>query len=138
MNAEILQVWCGHYTALCGITPWGLAVLQQVYRFIASAKTLRLEVWPSVRAEMKIAASLAWLTIRDLASPILRTVETGDSSTSGYALMAYPLESVIWKSMRVHEKWRFISMPEELKQLAKKQDVDTFTNLLRLVILAVP
>ena len=112
--------------------------MQQVYRFIASAKTLRLEVWPSVRAEMKIAASLAWLTIRDLASPILRTVETGDSSTSGYALMAYPLESVIWKSMRVHEKWRFISMPEELKQLAKKQDVDTFTNLLRLVILAVP
>ena len=47
LNVEILQVWCGHYTALCGIT--------------------------------------------------------------------YPLESVIWKSMRVHEKWRFISMPEELE-----------------------
>lgn len=61
-NAEILQVWCGHYTALCGIT--------------------------------------------------------------------YPLESVIWKSMRVHEKWRFISMPEELKQLAKNQDVESFSNML--------
>lgn len=62
LNAEILQVWCGHYTALCGIT--------------------------------------------------------------------YPLESVIWKSVRVHEKWRFISMPEELKQLAKNQDVESFSNML--------
>ena len=62
LNVEILQVWCGHYTALCGIT--------------------------------------------------------------------YPLESVIWKSMRVHEKWRFISMPEELKQLAKNQDVESFSNML--------
>eukprot|EP00435_Cladocopium_sp_Y103_P009898 s3109_g2.t1 len=131
LTAEVLQVWTGHYTSLCAITPWGLSALQQVYRFIQKAGTRRLEVWPSVRAEMKMAYSLAWLTWRDLTAPIMRTVETGDASSSGYALMAcYPPTDLTWQAMRVHEKWRFIAMPSDLREAAVKQDIEGFTNIL--------
>ena len=34
LKGHTLQIWTGHYTALCGLTPWGLAALQHVYRFI--------------------------------------------------------------------------------------------------------
>lgn len=131
LSSEVLQVWTGHFTSLCSITPWGLAALQQVYRFIQKSNGKRLEVWPSVRAELKMASSLAWLTWRNLSAPIMKTVETGDASTSGYALMAcYPDEQLTWQSMRVHEKWRFISMPAGLKDAAIKQDLEQFSLLL--------
>ena len=128
LSTEILQVWTGHFTSLCSITPWGLSALQQVYRFMQKSNGKRIEVWPSVRSELKIAASLAWLTWRDLTAPVMRTVETGDASTSGYALMAcYPPHDLTWPAMRVHEKWRFISMPASLKECAAHQDLDGFT-----------
>lgn len=45
-------------------------------------------MWPSVRRELKIAASLSWMTWRPLGCPLMRVVEVGDSATSGYALMS--------------------------------------------------
>ena len=87
LSGDVLQVWAGHYTALCGISPWGLSVLERTYRFICKAGGKRKFVWSSVRNEMKMAASLSWLTWRSLNAGIMRNVETGDASSSGYALM---------------------------------------------------
>ena len=125
LHGKVLQVWAGHYTALCGITPWGLSVLQSVYRFIPKAMDKKIKVWSSVRHEV------AWMTWRSLASPIMTTVEVGDSATSGYALMScQPDESTIRRAMAVQEKWRFIPLPEELKKHAVDQDLTGFSNAL--------
>ena len=132
LKGHALQIWTGHYTALCGLTPWGLSALQHVYRFIESAGDKRIAVWPSVRRELKIAGSLVWMTWRQLTSLPMKVVEAGDSSTSGFAMMAcYPDASVTREAMRTHERWRFIAMPDELKNFANAQDVDAFQDALR-------
>lgn len=131
LSGHILQVWTGHFTSLCSLTPWGLACLQHVYRFIESCGDRRINVWPSVRSELKNAGSLVWMTWKQLNSPVMRVVEVGDSSGCGYAMMAsYPDPSITREAIRVHEKWRFIPMPNELRQLADSEDHVGFQKLL--------
>ena len=135
LTGDVLQVWAGHYTALCGITPWGLSVLEHTYRFICKAGGKRKFVWSSVRNEMKMAASLSWLTWKPLNAGIMRNVETGDASSSGYALMVtQPPPAMIEKAMRTHERWRFIPMPVELKDMASAGDTDGFNNVLQSLV----
>ena len=131
LHGKILQVWAGHFTSLCSITPWGLSILQSTYKFIQKSLDKRIVVWPSVRRELKIAASLSWMTWRPLGCPLMRVVEIGDSATSGYALMAgEPPEDIVRRAMSVHEKWRFIPLPEELKSKVHDNDVDGFVQTL--------
>ena len=87
LGAKALQTWAGHYTSLCSHTPWGLSVLQHLYRFIEVSRDRRVKVWPSVKRELKMASSLVWMTWRDLGSPLCRLVDVGDSSSAGYAMM---------------------------------------------------
>ena len=132
LKGHTLQIWTGHYTALCGLTPWGLAALQHVYRFIETAGEKRLHVWPSVRKELKIAGSLVWMTWRQLTATPMKVVEAGDSSSSGFAMTAcYPEVSLTREAMRTHERWRFIAMPDELKKHATAHDIDAFQDALR-------
>lgn len=131
IHGKVMQVWAGHFTCLCSIAPWGLSVLQHTYRFIQTALNGKVRVWSSVRHEMKLAASLAWMTWRSLDAPIMRCVEVGDSATSGYALMScFPDLPVIQRALAVQEKWRFIPLPDALKQHALNQDHDGFTQAL--------
>lgn len=117
LRGEALQVWCGHYTSLCSLTPWGLSALQHVYRFIPRALGKRIRVWSSVRSEMKTAASLVWMCWRKLSAPVITSVEVGDSSTAVYAMMMTQAPAdMISQCMRVHERWRFLPMPDELRQ----------------------
>ncbi len=103
--------------SLCGITPYGLSALHHTYRFIQASLDKRITVWPVVRQELKTCASLVWLTWKRLDSTVMSVVEVGDSATSGYAMMAcVPPKHVVKHAMKVHEKWRFIPMPSELKQ----------------------
>ena len=91
----------------------------------------RTNTWPSVRSELKNAGSLVWMTWKQLNSSVMRVVEVGDSSGSGYAMMAsYPDPSITCEAIRVHEKWRFIPMPCELRDLADNEDHVGFQKLL--------
>eukprot|EP00438_Fugacium_kawagutii_P030000 Skav225301 [mRNA] locus=scaffold445:112717:116856:+ [translate_table: standard] len=131
IRGDVLQVWTGHFTALCSLTPWGLACLQDTYRFIQTHEGRRGVIWPSVRQELKIAGALAWMCWRSLDSPIMHLVEVGDSATSGYALMASePDPGIVRQSMLVHEKWRFLPLPLSLKESAGRGDVVAFQQSL--------
>ena len=131
LGAKALQVWAGHYTSICNHTPWGLSALQHIYRFIEVSRNHRVKVWPSVKREMKLACSLAWLTWRDLGGKLCRLVDVGDSSSSGYAMMTCePGLDKIRAAMAFHEKWRFIPMPEPLKKAAENLDVESFQSVL--------
>lgn len=131
LKGDLLQIWTGHYTSLCGITPYGLSALNHTYRFIQASLNKRITVWPVVRHELKICASLVWLTWKRLDSTVMSVVEVGDSATSGYAMMACkPPEHVVKQAMKIHEKWRFIPMPSELKQCVEDQNLDAFSELL--------
>ena len=131
LHGQVLQVWAGHFTALCGINPCCLSVLDHVYRFIQKALDGRIQVWSQVRREIKTASSIVWLTWRNLASGLMRVVEVGDSATSGYALMSCkPSERIIRNTIGVHERCRFIPMPSELREKADQLDIDGFSKIL--------
>ncbi len=135
LKGEVLQIWAGHYTSLCSLAPWGLSVLENTYRFIQLALGRKIRVWASVRHELKTAAAVVWLCWRSLKAPIQHVVEVGDSSSSGFALMAgtFPVDQ-IFAAIRVHERWRFIPMPEELKHAAQEGPEPFQTVLERLVV----
>ena len=131
LSGHILQIWTGHFTSLCSVTPWGLSCLQRVYRFIELAGVGRKVVWSSVRQELKLASALAWMTWRSLAAPFSEVVDVGDSATSGYAMMScLPPIDLIKQSVRVHEKWRFLPMPEALRNPANAGDHIAFEEAL--------
>ena len=128
VKGKTLQVWAGHFTSICAFIPCALSCLQHTYRFIRAADHGgRVKLWSSVRREVKIASAVAWLSRRDLGAPFCLTAEIGDSSTSGYALMAgRPGVERLRKAMAVHEKWRFIPMPDALKSVAALGDAERF------------
>lgn len=131
LHGHVLQVWAGHYTSLCSHTPWGLSALQHIYRFIEVSQHKRVRVWPSVRQELKLACSLIWMTWKDLGAPYCRLVDVGDSSSFGYAMMTCdPGKPRVKSAMSFHEKWRFIPMPETLKQAAQHHDTRGFGDAL--------
>ena len=131
LNADILQIWAGHYTSLMGIASHGLSALFDTYRFIETAKNGRKTVWSSVRREMKHCAALVWMAIRPLVAPTMNLVEVGDASSSGYAMMASePPVGLIKQASVIHERWRFCPMPAELKDLVGKGDSDGFVQVL--------
>jgi hypothetical protein len=131
VKGKLLQIWAGHFTSLCALTPWGLSCLQDLYRFIEVAKTKRVRLRPSVRRELKVASALVWMTWRDLGAPFSKIVEVGDASTSGYAMMACePGVDRIRKAVRFHEKWRFVPMPESLKAAVSHRDVQKLEEAL--------
>lgn len=131
VKGKLLQIWAGHFTSLCALTPWGLSCLQDLYRFIEVAKVKRMKLWPSVRREIKVASAVVWMTWRDLAAPFSKVVEVDDSSSSGYALVSCePGVERIRTATKVHEKWRFIAMPECLKAAAVSCDSKAFEEKL--------
>lgn len=135
VKGKLLQIWAGHFTSLCALTPWGLACLQDVYRFVENAKTKRVKLWPSVRRELKVASAVVWMTWRELGAPFSELVEVGDSSSRGYAMMACsPGLDRIRKATSFHEKWRFIAMPECLKKAIAHRDAQKFEDALQGVL----
>lgn len=131
LKGDILQIWTGHFTSLCSITPFGLAALEHTYRFISKAEHKRINVWSSVKKEIQVCASLAWLTWKSISAPFLDVVEVGDSSTSGYAMCACtpPLED-LRRAVRYQERWRFVPMPQSLKDEMQNGNIETFVQVL--------
>ena len=131
LKGKVLQIWAGHFTSLCSLYPCALACLEHIYRFIEVSREKRIQVWSSVRCELKLACALVWLAWRDLGAPLCQTVEVGDSSSSGYALMSCrPGQDRLRRAMASQEKWRFIPMPENLRSAAARKDAEEFEQIL--------
>ena len=120
VKAHMVEVWLGHATALMRMAPFLLSVFDKVYRFIRIGCDSRIPLWPSVRSEITSACHLLWLCEVDLGAGYCNQVDMGDSADHGYALMSRttPLK-MISTAMRFREKWRYMSLPDSLKEIVK-------------------
>ena len=103
-----LQVWAGHAVSLFNLAPCGISCLFYVYRFIQANLEKRARLWGTVRREIKMAASLVWLTGVNLGAEFVRQIDVGDSANKGYALLTgmFPL-STLQELWSYNEKWRY-------------------------------
>ena len=110
IRGEHLRIWLGHATSLFMIAPCCLSVFYHCYKFVAEAAGRRLQIWRSVRQEMKHAAAVAWLTSANLSGDPIWQVDAGDSSSSAYALLTtLATREEIFQASQFRETWRFIS-----------------------------
>eukprot|EP00438_Fugacium_kawagutii_P014873 Skav225062 [mRNA] locus=scaffold2293:21259:24786:- [translate_table: standard] len=109
LRGETLRVWLGHVIHHFQLCRSAMLAVHSCYRFVEASLGKRMEVWPSVRFEMRLVLGLIFQGQADLALPYSRVAYLGDSSTHGYSLMATECsEQEVKKAMRSHERWRFL------------------------------
>jgi hypothetical protein len=64
-----------------------MARMDACYRFAAAAGDRRLELWDSVRSEIRDLQGILLLTVVNLGAPFCLEACVGDSSGRGYALV---------------------------------------------------
>eukprot|EP00438_Fugacium_kawagutii_P017101 Skav204591 [mRNA] locus=scaffold672:132020:137458:- [translate_table: standard] len=142
VRGEMVEVWLGHVTALFRLAPHFLSIFSHIYRFCEIARGRRVWFWPSVKAEIRLASDLVWLAYSELGGPYIRQLDMGDSADFGYALMTrHTLLSDLRELCSVKEKWRFISLPEDVKSgmeaareavdSGRSVDVETLSSFVR-------
>lgn len=116
IRPEIVEVWVGHATSVFRLAPHFLSVFFHIYRFTSSARGKRVWLWPSVKAEIKTAAALVWLTECSIGGQHIRQLDMGDSATHGYALMTrHCTIDQLHNFTQFREKWRYVAIPEQLR-----------------------
>eukprot|EP00438_Fugacium_kawagutii_P028530 Skav222527 [mRNA] locus=scaffold2875:78605:82075:+ [translate_table: standard] len=116
VRADIVEVWLGHATSAFRLCPCLLSVFNYIYRFVMLNRGRRVVMWPSVRAEIMQATALVWYARSSLGGHYNSEVDMGDSSGFGYAMTSKECSPMlIHEEAAVKEKWRFISLPEDVK-----------------------
>ena len=109
----VLEVWLGHMTSLFMLAPCGLSCFSSIYRYIQSYRGRRSTLWGSVRQEIRNALGVMWLTCSNLTFDPVRQLDVGDSSSGAFALLT------TWASISEgREVWRYIALPETVKEAA--------------------
>ena len=109
IRGETLRIWLGHVVHHFQLCRPAMSAVHSCYRFVSAALGKRMEVWPSVRFEMRIVFGLIFQGFADLALPYSEVAYLGDSSTYGYSLMVTECsEKESKKAMRSQERWRFL------------------------------
>eukprot|EP00435_Cladocopium_sp_Y103_P025170 s756_g6.t1 len=74
------------------------------------------EICKRSRVRAEVASALIWCARAHLGGSYCREVDMGDSSGFGYAMTTRTVDPwLIQETVAVKEKWRFISLPEEVK-----------------------
>ena len=123
VRVELVEIWLGHITSLFRLRPCLLSIFDKIYRFVAVGRGKRIALWPSVKKEIKLAAHLVWFTHVDMQPQLIQQVDAGDSADHGYAMMtmtAVPYQ--IERAIRYKERWRFIPLPSEVKDVLDSGD----------------
>ena len=116
VRGELVEIWLGHATSIFRLAPHFLSAFSHIYRFCEVARGRRVCLWPSVRAEIRLAGDLVWLAFCDLGGNYVRHLDMGDSANNGYSLLTRNSNSSeLYSISRFREKWRYISLPEDLK-----------------------
>ncbi len=120
-----VEVWLGHATSIFRLAPHFLAIFDKIYRFVQTCRDMKVPLWPSVRSEIRNASSLVWLAFTELGGDIVRSVDIGDSSQEGYALLTRECSSSqVLAATRFKEKWRFVALPQNLKNAIERKHVE--------------
>ncbi len=123
VSVKMLETWLGHMTSLFMLAPAGLSCFSSIYRLIHDSHSARVEVWPSVREEIRNALGLIWLSRTSLSFDPVRQVDAGDSSGSAFALLTtWCNVSEIAEACRYRELWRFRALPQNIKDVISKGD----------------
>ena len=131
VRVEIIEIWLGHITSLFRLRPCLLSIFDKIYRFVAVGRGKRIALWPSVKREMRLAAHLVWFTHVDMQPQLIQQVDAGDSADHGYALMTMVAASYqIERAIRYKERWRFIPLPSEVKDVLESGDRARLEQLL--------
>ena len=131
VRRRVIEVWLGHATALMRLCPSLLSIFQDIYQFIRLDGDKRVPIWPSVRAEITCASNLIWLCRVDLGACFIRQVDMGDSATHGYAMMTSRASvEQIRSACSFREKWRYVPLPDSLKELMTNTHPETNKDLL--------
>ena len=124
VRGKVVQVWLGHVTAIFRFSPYLLSIFDKIYRFTMITEDKRVSLWPAVRAEIQNACDLIWFARVDLGAGYISHVDMGDSADKGYALMSRSAStSLIRAACCFREKWRYVSLPDSLKELVEKVGV---------------
>ena len=130
VKTHVVEVWLGHATALMRMAPFLLSVFDKIYRLVRIGQCSRIPLWPSVRAEIITACHLVWLCEVDLGAGYCNQVDMGDSADCGYALMTRTTPfKMITSAMQYREKWRYMRLPDSLKEIIKNSDGMSQNNL---------
>eukprot|EP00438_Fugacium_kawagutii_P013878 Skav219717 [mRNA] locus=scaffold301:32634:35210:+ [translate_table: standard] len=109
LRGELLRIWLGHVIHHFQLCRPAMSALHSCYRFVEASLGKRMEVWPSVRFEMRLVLGLIFQGQADLALPYSKVAYVGDSSTYGYSLMMTECsEDEVKQAMKSHERWRFM------------------------------
>ena len=123
VSVKMLETWLGHVTSLFMLSPAGLSCFSSIYRQIHDSKTSRVEIWPSVREEVRNSLGLIWLSRTSLSFDPVRQVDAGDSSGSAFALLTtWCGVNEIAEACRYRELWRFRAIPQMIKDVIKQGD----------------
>ena len=113
LRGEVVRVWLGHVIHHFQLQRPAMSSIHACYRFVQAALSKRIEVWPSVRFEMRLVLGLIFLGKIDWTSPFATDVYIGDSSTYGYSLMiTEACTDEVKEAMKFQERWRFIEAEE--------------------------
>ena len=131
VRREHVECWLGHVTSLFRLKPCLLSIFDKIYRFCRLEVQTRIPLWPSVRREIRQACHVIWLARVDLGSPIVSQVDAGDSADHGYALMSCTASDWgIKRALQYREKWRFIPLPDDVKEALTLEDKSALLRLL--------
>lgn len=120
VSLRILEIWLGHMTSLFMISPTALSCFFHIYKFVQQHRGKRVELWPSVREEIKMALGVVWMCRSSLAFDPVRQVDAGDASGSAFALVTtWASTNEIAQACQRREAWRFRPIPDEVKQAAE-------------------
>ena len=132
VRVQHIEIWLGHMTSLFRLKPCLLSIFDKIYRFCQMDVQKRIPLWPSVKREMRQACHLVWLARVDLGCPYISQVDAGDSADYGYAMMTCVASDYeIKRALQYKEKWRFIPLPEDVKEALTKSDKAELITLLQ-------
>ena len=114
LSSAALRVWLGHAVCVFGLIRPAMSCFSACYRFVSLDSTVRVPIWNSVRAELRMALGLFFLAEVNLGAAYSRDVGCGDSSGYGYALLRREAtDAELREAFRYRERWRFLAVPVE-------------------------
>eukprot|EP00438_Fugacium_kawagutii_P021633 Skav219591 [mRNA] locus=scaffold1719:13998:17447:+ [translate_table: standard] len=132
VSVKLVEIWLGHMTSLFMLAPHGLSCFFHIYKFVALHRGKRATMWKTVRAEIRLALGVMWLTRTNILFKPVHQVDAGDSSSGAFALLTtWATRNDLKEACRWREVWRFRPLPSSLAQAATGGSREEVLNALR-------
>jgi hypothetical protein len=115
VSVKLLEIWLGHMTSIFMLAPHGLSCFFHIYKFVTLHRGKRAKMWKTVRAEIRLALGVMWLTRTSIKFNPIHQLDAGDSSSNAFALLTtWATTAELKDTCKWREAWRFRPFPESL------------------------